>query len=56
MILGNFDSFKFISHSGLKYKCYRKLSNIRRIKYQNLNDSRLILHLTLPNLSKSGIK
>ena len=56
MILGNFDGFKFISHSGLKYKCYRKLSNIRRLKYQNLNDSRLILHLSLANLLKSGVK
>ena len=35
---------------------YRELSNIRRIKSQNLNDSRLVLHLYLPNLLKSGVK
>ena len=35
---------------------YRKLSNIRRTKSQNLNDSRLVLHLSLPNLFKPGVK
>ena len=35
---------------------YRKLSNIRRTKSQNLNDSRLVLHLSLPNLLKPGVK
>ena len=33
------------------YRSYRKLSNIRRAKSQNINDSRLVLHLSLPNLS-----
>ena len=35
---------------------YRKLSNIRRTKSQNLNDSRLVLHLSSPNLLKPGVK
>ena len=35
---------------------YRKISNIRRTKFQNLNDSRLVLHLSLPNLLKQGVK
>ena len=35
---------------------YRKISNIRRTKPQNLNDSRLVLQLSLPNLLKpSGL-
>ena len=46
--------------SGLIYKLtiqkYHKVSNIRRTKSQNLNDSRLILHLSLPNLLKPGVK
>ena len=37
-------------------KYYRKLSNIRRTKSQNLNDSRLVLHLPLPNLLNPGVK
>ena len=35
---------------------YRKISNIRRTKSQNLNDSRLVLHSSLPNLLKRGVK
>ena len=35
---------------------YRKVSNIRRTKYQNLNDSRIILQLSLPNALKSSVK
>ena len=35
---------------------YCKISNIRCTKSQNLNDSRLILHLSLPNLLKPGVK
>ena len=35
---------------------YRKISNIRRTKSQNLNDSRLVLQLSLPNLLKPGVK
>ena len=35
---------------------YRKLSNIRRTKSQNLNDSRLVLHLSSPNLLNPGVK
>ena len=35
---------------------YRKLSNIRRTKSQHLNDSRLILQMSLPNPLKPGVK
>ena len=37
-------------------KSYRKVSNIRRTKSQNLNASRLILQLSLPNPLKPGVK
>ena len=40
----------------LQNRIYRKLPNIRRTKSQNLNDSRLVLHLSLPNLLKQGVK
>ena len=33
---------------------YRKISNISRTKSQNLNDSRLVLLLSLPNPLKPG--
>ena len=35
---------------------YRKISNIRRTKNQNLNDSRLIKQLSFPNALKPGVK
>ena len=35
---------------------YRKVSNIRRTKSQNLNVSRLILKVSLPNPLKPGVK
>ena len=35
---------------------YRKISNISRTKSQNLNDSRIVLQLSLPNPLKSGVK
>ena len=35
---------------------YRKLSNIWCTKSENLNDSRLVLHLSSPNLLKLGVK
>ena len=35
---------------------YRKVSNIRCTKYQNLNDSRLILQLSVPNPLKPSVK
>ena len=35
---------------------YRKISNIGRTKFQNWNDSRLVLQLSLPNLLKPGVK
>ena len=46
-----------MSHTKLPaYTMYRNTSNIRRTKSQNLNDSRLVLQLSLPNLLKSGVK
>ena len=35
---------------------YRKIFNIRPTKSQNLNDSHLVLHLSLPNPLKSVVK
>ena len=35
---------------------YRKVSNIRRTKSQNLNDSRLVMQMSLSNLLKPGFK
>ena len=35
---------------------YREVSNIRRTKSQNLNASRLVLKLSLPNPLKPGVK
>ena len=35
---------------------HRNISNISRTKSQNLNDSRLVLQLPLPNPLKSGFK
>ena len=35
---------------------YRKVSNIRRTKSQNLNDSRRVLQLSFPYPLKSGVK
>ena len=35
---------------------YRQISNIRHTKSQNLNISRLVLHLSLPNLLKPCVK
>ena len=35
---------------------YRKVSNIRRTKCQNLNDSRLVLQLSVPNPLKPSVK
>ena len=35
---------------------YRQTSNISHTKFQNLNVSRLVLQLSLPNLLKPGVK
>ena len=35
---------------------YHKTSNIRRTKYQNINVSRVVLQLSLPNPLKPGVK
>ena len=52
--------FVFLNHSdadvGTFSKNYRKISNIRRTKSQNLNDSRLVLQLSLSNPLKPGVK
>ena len=39
-----------------KMQTYRKVSNIRCTKSQILNDSRLLLHLSLPNRLKPSVK
>ena len=38
------------------YLIYRKVSNIRRTKCQNLNESRLALQLSVPNPLKPSVK
>ena len=40
----------------LRIVTYRKITNIRRTKSQNLNDSRLVLQLSLSNPLKPGLK
>ena len=40
----------------LQYFIYCKISNKRQAKSQNLNDSSLVLHLSLPNPLKPGVK
>ena len=40
----------------LLFDDYRKLSNIRRTQSPNLNVSRLVLQLSLPNPMKPGVK
>ena len=40
----------------LIYNVYREISNISCTQSQNLNDSHLVLHLSLPNLLKPGVK
>ena len=37
-------------------KNYRQVSNIRRIEYQHLKDSRTLLRLSLPNPLKPDVK
>ena len=46
----------YTPHTSMNVITYRKLSNISRTKSQNLNDSRLVLHLSSPNLLKPGVK
>ena len=50
--------WNFLIHNLLQcyIQIYRKISNISHTKYQNFNDSRLILQLPLPNPLKTGIK
>ena len=40
----------------LPFFIYRKVSNIRRAKCQNLNESRLVLQLSVPNPLKPNVK
>ena len=35
---------------------HRKISNIRHNKFQNLNDYRLVLQLSLPNPLEPGVE
>ena len=35
---------------------YRQVSNVRRIKFQHLKDSRTVLRLSLPNPLKPDVK
>ena len=53
-----FESQQVIQRRGssLVKKMYRKISNIRRTKSQNLNVSRLVLQLFSPNPMKPGVK
>ena len=45
-----------IPQSHIKCHDYREISNIRRTKSPNLNVSRLVLKLSLPNPMKPGVK
>ena len=45
-----------VEWSSLKILVYRQISNISRTKSQNLNVSRLVLQLPLPNPVKPGVK
>ena len=48
---------RLLDHSGTrKINMYRIVSNIRRTKSQNLNDSHLVLKSSLPNPLKPGVK
>ena len=38
------------------WNTYHKISNIKHTKYPNLNASRLILQMSLPNPMKPGVK
>ena len=44
-----------ISHAEYNFGC-RKIYNIRRTETQTLNDSRLVLQLSLPNTLNSDVK
>ena len=50
------DTSAFLHDSDVINTDYRKLSNIRRTKFQNLTDSCLVLNMSLPNLLKPGVK
>ena len=47
---------KVVFHKGTLLITYRKISNIRRTKWPNLNVSCLVLQLSLPNPMKPGVK
>ena len=49
------DITHIVQHQDLE-QYYRKVSNMRRTKYQNLNDSRLILQLYVPKPLKPSVK
>ena len=53
--IGNEISFRYIPQA-VHENMYRKVSNIRRTKFQNLRVSRSVLQLSWPNLLKPCIK
>ena len=60
-IIDEYQEFTLLFCMELHYKntmswTYRKICNIRRTQNQNLNDSRLIMQLPLPNPLKPGVK
>ena len=46
----------FVFCWGVFIDVYREISNIRRVKSQNLNDPRLVLELSLLNPLRPGVK
>ena len=50
------DKWVLVFHALCNDLNYRKISNIRRTKSQNLNAPRLVLQLSLPNPMKPGVK
>ena len=49
--------FTYIGHITIEsYNIYLQISKIRCTESQNLNVSRLVLQLSLPNLLKPGVK
>ena len=45
-----------LGHISLRKYIYPKVYNLSRTKFQNLNDSRPVLQLSLPNLLKPCVK
>ena len=56
MICYVFGTRASVTNWGLGGRIYRKTFNIRRTKPQSLNDSRLVLQLSLSNPLEAGVK